>query len=424
MTSVQKTLDFIRSSPSPFQTVENISKILDSVGFIRLSESKKWELEAGQKYYVSRNQSSLIAFSVPENQWNGFRITASHSDSPTFKLKEEPENYSDKYIRINCEKYGGAILSSWLDRQLSIAGRIIHNKNDILSSQLFSMQNIHFIIPSMAIHLQNPQTFQLQHDFFPMVGIKSNDSVSLRSFISSYCDIPEKNILSHDLFLYCAQDPCYSGLNNEFYSSPRIDNLSCAYTTLRGFMKGVASEKINVYSVFDHEEVGSTTQQGAASTFLQNTLERISYVFSKTSEEHMAQISNSFLISADNGHAVHPNHPEIADSVNRTYLNQGIMIKRNASQKYTTDAVSSAHVQKICMENNIPYQHYANRSDIPGGSTLGNISNTKVSLHTADIGLPQLSMHSAFETAGVLDVEYMIRFIHKFYETSFQNPVS
>ena len=423
MTNTEKFFSFIDSSPTSFQAVSYLVTQLSKAGYHELSENEEWHIQPGGKYFTVRNQSSLAAFRIPENQWKGYLITASHCDSPSFKVKEIPESMSDPYIRLNCEKYGAPILSTWLDRSLSIAGRIvIQNDADILQSVNVSLPEYRFIIPNAAIHLQNQSEYHLQKDFLPLFST-NQESCSLLQLIGDKYNLKKEKILSHDLFLYNAEKPFYSGSHKQFYSAPRIDDLGCVFSTFTGFLETESENNsepmISAFAVFDNEEVGNTTKQGAASTFLENIIKRISSSFNQNEQKYFSDISQSFLLSADNVHAVHPNHPELTDEKNNCYLNHGIVIKRNAGQKYTTDAISSSHIQLICKKNQIPYQHYANRSDLPGGSTLGNIVSSNLSLHAADIGLPQLAMHSCLETAGVQDIDLMIQFTKSYYKTPF-----
>lgn len=409
--------DFIKHSPTCYHAVKNVTDRLEASGFQALDEKEDFSLEQGKKYYVVRNDSSVIAFKIPGKMAKGFRITASHSDSPCFKLKENPEvTLENAYVKFNVEKYGGMILSTWLDRPLSVAGRAVVKEGDKLVTKLVDFEENLCIIPNVAIHFNREMNkgveYNPQVDMQPLwSGNKEDKMVSL---LAEKLGVQEEQILGTDLFVYNNQEPCFIGKDSAFIGAPRIDDLGCVYGTLEGFLKSENENYITMYCVFDHEEVGSRTRQGADSDFLASTVERMS-VSLGWEKELPKMIANSLLISADNGHALHPNHPEKSDGSNHPLLNSGIVIKYHGNQQYTTDAYTGAVVKDICKQNEIPYQIFHNRSDVMGGSTLGNISISHCSVPSADIGLPQLAMHSAFETAGAKDLEALITFTKKFY---------
>lgn len=418
--TLQRLFDFIDESPTCFHAVANLEKMLDKEGFVKLTERESWNIEEKGKYYVNRNDSSLIAFTVSHKKPSGFHMVAAHSDSPCFKIKEQPEIASDNlYLKLNVEKYGGMILSTWLDRTLSVAGRIMVKDGDGIRSRLVNLDKDTAIIPNIAIHMNkdmnkgveyNPQT-----DMQPIIGEASFKGGFLKN-IAKEAGVKEKDILGSDLFLY-NRDKCrLIGADDAFIAGPRLDDLECAYAGIAALGEKMSDNYVNLCAVFDNEEVGSGTKQGAASTFLKDVLERICGRLEIGREEYLRMIADSFLISADNAHAVHPNNPGKADETNRPALNGGIVIKYHGSQKYATDAYSAAVMKDICNRAEVPYQSYANRSDIPGGSTLGNILMTQVSVNTVDIGLPQLAMHSAFETAGAKDINYLIEAFRTFYK--------
>lgn len=411
--------DFIASSPTSFHTVSTIAGLLTQAGFCQLSESKPWELQRGGKYFVVRNFSSVIAFNIGSCISNhAFNITASHSDSPSFKLKEKPVLISDTYTRLNTERYGGAILSTWFDRPLSLAGRLIVEKNGRLEGRLINIDRDLLVIPNVAIHfnreLNSGYKYNEQTDTIPLLA-QGPKPDALMALLAEAGSCKSDDILAHELYLYCRSAPACWGIDGEFISAPRLDDLQCAYATLKGFTGTENSRSINVYCCFDNEEVGSQTKQGAASGFFADTLYRISNSLGYTHEEHLCALSRSFMLSADNAHAVHPNHPEMSDSINNAMLNGGPVIKVNAAQSYATDGPASALFRFICKQAGVPVQSFANRSDKRGGSTLGNIAAGSVSILMADIGLPQLAMHSAFETAGSRDTEYLIKACRQFY---------
>lgn len=444
----RELLDFIERSPSSYHVIGNIAKNLIKEGFEELNESEAWRVRSGGRYFTVRNGSSVIAFRLPEKQdFKGFHIVAAHSDSPTFKIKESPEMEAEGgYIRLNTEKYGGMILSTWLDRPLSVAGRVAVltenagdrakkdvEKNDIdqnegtkldgkIMTKLVNIDRDLCVIPNVAIHMNreinkgmeyNPQTDMLP--LFSEAGEKRGKGAFLK-LAAEAAGVKPEEILGHDLFLYVRDKGRLMGESQEFILSPKLDDLQCVYAAQKAFAGSAPKDYINVCAVFDNEEVGSSTRQGADSTFLQDVLERICEDLGMDRSGFLSMVAGSFLISADNAHALHPNHPEKTDPVNRPRLNGGIVIKYHGAQKYTTDAVSAAVMKELCREAQVPYQVYTNRSDIAGGSTLGNISAAHVSVSSVDIGLPQLAMHSAVETAGSRDTEYALRAFQTFYE--------
>ena len=411
-------LHFISKSPSVFHVVRHIKAALLYAGFTEIREEDSWQIKRGGKYVVTRNGSALIAFSVPEDGGNAFKITAAHCDSPTFKIKENPEMRDGKYTRLNVEGYGGMIMSTWLDRPLSAAGRLFVKDNGQIISKLVSLDHPTLLIPSVAIHMDRTvnsgHAWNIQNDLLPLY---STDGASdFMETLAQAAKVKAADILGHDIFLYSCAPGILWGPQHEFISSPRLDDLQCAFATFRGFTNGKKEKDISVYALFDNEEVGSGTAQGAGSTFLTNTISRLALSLGRSYDEIQAMLAKSFMISADNGHAVHPNHGEYADPVNAPVLNNGIIIKFNASQKYSTDGYSAAVFRDLCLKADVPVQTYTNRSDIPGGSTLGNISNTKVAVPTVDIGLPQLAMHSSYETAGAKDTEYLVKAVSYFFE--------
>ncbi len=422
MKCAREVLDFIEKSPSCFHAVANVKEMLQEQGFTEVKEAQKWELVPGEGYYVTRNDSALIAFRLPEKQARGFHMTAAHSDSPTFKIKELPEmTVEEHYVKLNTEKYGGMILSTWLDRALSVAGRVVVREGRELVTKLVNVDKDLLVIPNVAIHMNREMNqgvaYNPQCDMLPLFadcseGKKKN---AFMKRIAKAAGVKVEDILSHDLFLYPREKGRVLGENGEFLLSPRLDDLQCVFAESRAFCESRPEEYINVCAVFDNEEVGSGTKQGADSTFLEDTLYRIAEGLGLEKGDYLRMIAESFLISADNAHAVHPNHPEKADPTNRPYVNGGIVIKFHGSQKYATDAVSAAKLKGLCEEAHVPYQTYANRSDIAGGSTLGNISTAHVSVSSVDIGLPQLAMHSAVETAGAKDTFYAVEMMKKFF---------
>lgn len=418
--NAKKMLEFIDASPTCYHAVKNVMDRLETAGFERLEEKLDYELSWGKKYYVVRNDSSVIAFELPKEEAKGFRIVASHSDSPCFKLKENPDvTLENTYVKFNVEKYGGMILSTWLDRPLSVAGRVVIKEEKGLVTKLVDFEENLCIIPNVAIHFNREINkgieYNPQVDMQPLWSCKKEDKIY--EVIAEKLKIDAGQILGADLFVYNKEKGCFIGKDQAFIAAPRIDDLGCVYTSLEGFLKSRETSYIKMYCVFDHEEVGSRTRQGADSDFLTVTMKRMGEAL-QISSKLPRLFANSFVMSADNGHALHPNHPEKSDGQNHPLLNGGIVLKYHGNQQYTTDAYTGAVVKSLCEEHQIPFQTYHNRSDIMGGSTLGNISISHCSIPSADIGLPQLAMHSAFETAGTKDVDSLASLMEKFYEWS------
>lgn len=419
----KKLVNFIQKSPSMFHTCSTISKKLDHNGFKCLEEGHVWNLKPGGKYYTTRNGSSLIAFTIGEDLEDyHFQITASHSDSPTFKIKTVPTlEGPDQYIRLNVEGYGGMIDSTWFDRPLGIAGRVLVKDHDKISSRLLHIEKDVLIIPNVAIHLNRTinsgYDYNRQVDLCPLFSSGKLKVSDFNQMIADSLNVDPDAIVSQDLFIVNHQAPSIWGWADEFVSSPKLDDLQCAFASLEALIRSNNRKTINVYACFDNEEVGSNTKQGAMSTFLHDCLRRVNFGLGYSEEAYYQAISKSFLVSCDNGHAVHPNHGELTDDLNCSYMNKGIVIKEAANQKYTTDAFSQAVFKMICENASVPIQHFANRSNMQGGSTLGNLSNTQVSVHAIDIGLAQLAMHSSFETAGVKDTLYAIQALLEFYDS-------
>ena len=410
----EKLFDFIKKSPSAFHAVGTAARALEDAGAVRLFEGGKWKLERGKKYFTVKNGSSLIAFYVPDSHPKSYMISAAHSDSPSFKIKPGAAIKDKNFVRFSTEKYGGMLCATWFDRPLSVAGRIVVETEDGIESRLVDLKRPVAVIPSVAIHMNRNANENASYnpavDMLPLVC--QGEKFSLIGEIAKCAGVSKEDVLSHDLFLYVPEE---GKTVNNLICAPRLDDLECVFASLEAF-SGCESEKsVPVMCVFDNEEVGSATKQGAASTFLSDTLERISLALGYDAEDHKRLLSCSMMLSCDNAHSIHPNHPEYSDPGNCPVLNGGVVIKYNANQKYTTDAISGALFKVICERAEVPVQRFANRSDIPGGSTLGSIADTKVSVNTVDIGLAQLAMHSCFETAGAEDAEHLVRALSAFY---------
>ena len=395
----EKLMAFLDASVSVYHATAYLADILEDAGYVRLSEGKVWDLTAGGKYYLTRGGTALMAFRVPETTPKGFLMAASHSDRPTFKIKENGE-LKGKYTRLATEKYGGMLMAPWLDRPLSIAGRAMVETDDGVQSRLVNIDRDLLMIPNVAIHMNRQANdgykWNPAVDTIALLG-GENAGGKLDALLEEEAD---GKILGHDLYLYIRQKATVWGIDNEYISAAALDDLQCAWACTQGFLNAEDGGSVPVLCVFDSEEVGSASVQGAASKLLETTLSRICVSLGL---DEQVMLSNSFMISADNAHAIHPNHPEYADAGNAPVVNKGVVVKFNANQRYCTDGVSAAIFRKVCQKANVQVQTYCNRADVPGGSTLGNISLSHVSVPTVDIGLPQLAMHSCYETAGVYD---------------------
>jgi len=418
---ISELTTFIEHAPTAFHAIDEIKMLLKKEGFQELKESEIWNLEPGEKYYVTRNNSSIIALKAGKDLENySFHVTASHSDSPAFKLKENAEiEIAKKYTVLNTEGYGGMICSTWFDRPLSLAGRVMVKNGDRIETKLVKINRDLLMIPSLAIHMDRKvnegRAINKQIDMLPVLSGSVKEPGEVKSLVAKELGVETTDIYGMDLFLYNRMEAVRWGSDGEFIGCPRLDDLQCAFTSLKGFLEAENDKNINVYACFDNEEVGSGTKQGAASTFLYDVLWRANKALGNTEEEYYRAVAGSFMLSCDNAHAVHPNYKQKTDATNCVYMNDGIVVKSHAGQKYTSDAVSVAVFKMICEKAGVPVQFFANRSDEAGGSTLGNIAMAQVSMNTVDIGLPQLAMHSAYETAGVKDTEYMIKAVKTFY---------
>ena len=408
--------NFLDASVSVYHAVDALKKTLDQAGYTCLSEGEKWNLVPGGKYYLTRGGAAILAFRIPQAVPRGFMLTASHADRPCFKVKENGELKS-AYTRLAVERYGGMLLSPWLDRPLSVAGRVLVETENGVQSKLVNIDRDLLLIPNVAIHMNRQANdgykWNPAVDLLPLIGGKEAAG-KLQQLLEKEAG---GKILGHDLYLYIRQKACVWGVDEEFISSAALDDLECAWGCTQGFLNAQESESIPMLCVFDSEEVGSSSLQGADSNLLEGTLSRICAALEL---DLGCMLSRSFMVSADNAHALHPNHPEFADANNAPLVGGGIVLKFNANQRYTTDGVTAALMRKICGKVNVPVQTYCNRADLAGGSTLGNISLNHVSVLSVDIGLPQLAMHSCFETAGVQDAIYLEEAMAAFYGCSLE----
>ena len=408
---VEALKQYLDTAHSVFHAVEGLRKQLEDGGYIRLSEGEAWSLVPGGKYYLTRGGSALMAFRVPNGAPRGFLLSASHADRPTFKLKENGELVS-AYTRLAVERYGGMLISPWLDRPLSLAGRVTGETEDGVESRLVDIDRDLLLIPNVAIHMNRQANdgykWNPAVDTLPLMGTK-DAAGKLWKLLE---ETAGGKVLGHDLTLYVRQKATVWGMDEEFLSSAALDDLECAWCCTQGFLEAEESGCVPVLCIFDSEEVGSSSLQGAASNLLEILLRRIC---DGAGLDYARMLHGSFMVSADNAHALHPNHPELADSANAPIMGKGIAVKFNANQRYTTDGLSAALFKKVCAKAGAPVQTYCNRADMPGGSTLGNISLGHVSVPSVDIGLPQLAMHSCYETAAVADAVSLVEAMKTYY---------
>ena len=421
---VQELLSFVDKNPTAFHTTASIREILLKEGFTELLESRKWDLTPGEGYFVCRNGSSVIAFRLGTDLKDySFNVAAAHTDSPCFKIKENAElHMGQKYTRLNTEGYGGMICFTWLDRPLSVAGRVLVQEGQAVTSRLVALDRDLLLIPSVAIHMNrevnDKASYNKQVDMLPLLGSDLKDG-ALLDIVAQELGVKREQILGSDLYLYIRQKGTVWGAQEEYLSSGRLDDQECAFGILKGFLKGRSERSVNVAACFDNEEVGSGTKQGAASTFLYDVLRRITLSLGGGEEDFARAVASSFLFSADNAHAVHPNHPEHTDANNCCYMNEGVVVKSHAGQKYTSDGLSIAAAKLLAEKAGVPLQYFANRSDKVGGSTLGNLAMAQVSMNAVDIGLPQLAMHSVCETAGAADTDYLVKAMTAYFSRDF-----
>lgn len=417
---------FLDSSPVNFLAVDTVRRRLDAEGFERLDLREAWEISHGGRYYVTKNDSAIFAFTVGDSDpEDGFRIIAAHSDSPGFRIKPNCEMLCDgNIVKLNTEVYGGPILYTWFDRPLSIAGRVILRGQDPLRplTRLVRFDRPLLTIPHLAIHFNrsvnegNP--LSKQKDMLPVIGRvdKAGDEKGLvRRLVAEELNVDQEMIIDYDLSLYDTTPACTTGLNDEFITSGRIDDLSMVHAAMTALLESDTEGAIKVMAIFDNEETGSGTKQGAASPVLHNILKRICNSLGWTEEAFLISIASSFMVSADNAHAVHPNYAEKQDPTNHPVLGGGPVIKINANCKYMTDADSAAVFRSICEEAGVPCQYFVNHSDVAGGSTLGNILTSQLDLRGVDMGAGVWAMHSVRETASTADHVNIIRAFRTFY---------
>ena len=408
--------EFLDSARSSYHVVALLEKELKGAGYEALAEQENWRLQPGGKYYLTRGGNSLIAFRMPEKKPVGFMMSAAHCDRPTFKVKENGELVG-KYTRLATEKYGGMLISTWLDRPLSVAGRVVVETEDGTCCRVVDIDRDLLLIPNVAIHMNRKAnegyTWNPAVDTLPLLGGK-DAAGKLAALLEGAAG---GKVLGHDLYLYVRQPASVWGVEEEYLSAPGLDDLGCVWCCKEGLLNAVSSDAVSMLCVFDSEEVGSGSVQGAGSTFLGDAIKRIC----DTEKLDMnIMLRGSFMLSADNANALHPNHPEYSDEKNAPIMGEGVVLKFNAALRYTTDGATAAIFRKICKKADVPVQTYYNRADLPGGSTLGCVSQGQVSVPAADIGLPQLAMHSSFETVSLQDVRYLEKVMAAYYSSTLQ----
>ena len=415
----KQLLSFIENSPTAYQAVDTAAAILEEQGFARLGAQDAWELTPDKGYYTVQNGTSIIAFRMPVGKVESLMLAASHSDSPTFKLKAVCEaDACGDYVKLNTERYGGMIMSTWLDKPLSVAGRLVVKQDGAIKTVNVKVDRDLVLIPNVAIHQNRKHNdgyvFNAQTDMMPLYGMASAKG-SLMTCVAEAAGVNAENVIGSDLYLYNRTPGSIWGAETAFFSAPRIDNLMCAYGTLQGLLQAKKAENsLQVWACFDNEETGSRTKQGAGALWMRDVLER---VCEASGVDLRRILPTSMMLSADNAHAKHPNHPELSDAQNAPRMGGGVVIKTNASQSYATDGISCALFSEMCKREGVPTQNFANRSDSPGGSTLGSIADTLLPINTVDIGMAQLAMHSSYETAACADTAHVINASRAFFET-------
>ena len=420
----REVIEFIDESPSTYHVVKNCSDILDENGFERIMPREKWEIKKGGKYFFKKSSSTIIAFTVGENL-KGFKIFGAHTDSPCFRIKPNPEIVTENVVRLNTEVYGGPILSTWFDRPLSIAGRVIVKGEDPFFPKTVKIKIDEplLTIPNLAIHqnreVNNGVKIDKQNDVLPVISLINKNFEKegyLEKIILEKTGIKKEDIIDFDLYLYATEKGCLLGANEEFMSSPKLDNLASVYTGIIGLVEAEENQdRINIFVAFDNEEIGSATKQGADSNYLLNTLERISLALGFNRSDFLQMLESSYILSADAAHAAHPAHLGKTDPTNRGKINEGISIKISAKQKYTSDGYSIAVIRQLIEGTEIRIQPFVNESNELGGSTIGPISSTHLDIDGVDLGVPMFAMHSVRELCGIFDVFYLKELAKEFF---------
>lgn len=425
MNRTERLFGLLENATSQFHTVKAVKEQLVEAGFEEILLKQNWDLKKGGKYVLVHHGSTIFAFAIGAEfeAEDGFRIAAAHGDFPGFRLKPNAEMEVGGYLQLNTETYGGAILSTWLDRPLSVAGRVVLKSDDVFQPEvrLIDLKKPVLIIPNLAIHFNREMNkgveLRKQVEMLPIYGTASEELTkdAFLSAIAKKLDVDKSEILDYELTIYNTDKPEFVGLRDEFISAPRLDNLTSAQALLEGITEGSRQKGLNMMIVFDHEEIGSRSKQGAASTLLATVLEKIYLSLGMTSMDFTNAMEDSLLMSVDVSHAYNPNYAAKYDITNRHVLNQGFAIKESCSQSYATDSEAIAIVQQICEKEGIAYQKYVNHSDSVGGGTIGAISSAMLPIRTVDMGVPLFAMHSSRETMGVKDYESLVDFMTAYY---------
>lgn len=421
MQDLDSLFSYIEASPAAPGAVAEAVRRLTDAGFAPLCETAPWQVTPGGKYYLTRNLTSLVAFRVPEGTPTGAMIVAAHSDSPSYAVgTSSPERRDARYTRLSVEKYGGMLAATWMDRPLSVTGVITVCEENTLRQIPVTLDRDLLVIPSLAIHMDRQAndgaSYRTSVEMQPLYGDEA--SPDLLHLLAEAAGVDPSDVVSTETWLYLREKPRTVGARGEYILSPRLDDLMCAWGGLTGLIDAEETSAVQMFALFDNEEVGSASYQGAGSDLLSGTLDRLAAALGMDEDARRTMIARSFLVSADNAHAVHPNHPEKADPLYAPRMNGGVVIKHNANRRYVTDAFSEGVFREICRRAGVPTQDYRNHPDIPGGSTLGCISNAQLSLHAVDIGMAQLAMHASCETAGALDATYLRQAVTAFYGTA------
>lgn len=419
---IDEMLEYIGKATSAFTAIDAQKKILKDAGFVELDEKDDYDIKKGGNYFVTRGGSAIIAFKVPKTLPKKAMIMASHSDCPSFKIKNSPEiKVEDSYVKLNVEPYGGAIYSTWFDRPLAVSGRLIvalgKNGGEYKEVIVDTDKDL-LMIPSLAIHFDRDtnkgHSYDAQKELLPVMSIDSN--VTLLDFACRKAGVKKTDVVSYDLFLYNREAPIKWGAKSEFVSAPRLDDAACGFASLKAIISAKAAKSLLVHVVFNNEEVGSSSRCGACSTFLGDTFERVAASLGMFGTQYQKMIASSFMLSADNAHGFHPNYADKYDPTNHVYLGKGTALKFAGNQKYTTDAESAAYTKKLADKAGIKLQNFHNNSNIAGGSTLGNLLVHSMPILCADVGIPQLAMHSAYETCAISDAEDMYKLAGALFE--------
>lgn len=424
---VQNFINFLNRATCSFTATDSVANELVENGFVQLGLNERWNIQKGGRYFIKIYESSLVAFVAGEEFGEGGRINiaAAHTDQPGFVIKPNPEIKSGRYLKVNVEAYGGAILNTWLDRPLGLAGYVVCEGRDAFSpvTHIVDSKKPLMVIPNVAIHFNRDVNkgveLNKQRDMIPLAAVveeKFEKDNFLINYLAGIIGGNPENILDYQLYLYNCEPGVVTGFNDEILLAPRIDNLASVFACIKGIEAMQNAKNLNMIALFDHEEVGSRTKQGAASDILKQIIRRV-FISMGCSEEFMERcISEGFFLSLDGAHAQHPNHTDKYDPTNTIFLNDGVVIKKSANQAYSTDGISAAIIKKLCKDNNIQYKEFVNKSDMPGGSTLGAIASTKLPMRMADAGVPMLAMHSSMETMGTEDLAALVNLVKVLFE--------